>query len=235
MSGTMARTIGILQTGRSPETLRDRHGDYDGMFRRLLDGRGFHFVTYPVLDDVFPAHVHEAQGWLITGSRFGVYEDYPWIARLEDFLRRAYAHRVPIVGVCFGHQVLARALGGRVEKFQGGWSAGLETYSFEGGPSVRALAWHQDQVVEKPDAASVVASSPFCSFAALAYGEQAFTVQPHPEFRGDFFADLVAVRGAVLPGDVAEKALDAANRPTATAAMVDRMVKTLKGRSQTSA
>ncbi len=99
--------IGILQAGRSPEELRDRHGDYDDMFRRFLDGQGFEFVTYPVLDGVLPNSVDDAEGWLVTGSKFGVYEDHDWIPPLEDFLRQAYAQAVPIVGIYFGHQILA--------------------------------------------------------------------------------------------------------------------------------
>ncbi len=83
--------IGILQAGRTPDELLEQHGDYDAMFRRLLADQGFEFTTYPVLDNVLPADVYAADGWLITGSKFGVYEDHAWIAPLEDFLRAAYA------------------------------------------------------------------------------------------------------------------------------------------------
>ena len=108
--------IGILQTGRSPDELRAKHGDYDEMFVRLLSGQGFEFKTFPVLDGVLPTQINEADGWLITGSKFGVYEDHDWIAPLEEFLRRAFAAEAPIVGVCFGHQILAQALVGRCHK-----------------------------------------------------------------------------------------------------------------------
>lgn len=99
--------IGILQTGRTPDEIRADHGDYDDLFKQLLDGRGFTFETYAALDGMLPASAHDADGWLITGSKFGVYEDHPWIAPLEEFLRNAYAAAVPIIGVCFGHQILA--------------------------------------------------------------------------------------------------------------------------------
>jgi GMP synthase-like glutamine amidotransferase len=72
-------------------------------------GVGFEFVTYPALDGVIPKSVRDADGWLITGSKFSVYENHSWIPPLEDFLRRAYAEAVPIVGICFGHQLMAQA------------------------------------------------------------------------------------------------------------------------------
>ena len=91
--------IGILQTGHCPDDLLAKHSDYDDFFRRFLDGNGFEFDTYPVLDGVFPHGVDDADGWIITGSKFGVYEDHDWIPLLEDFLRDAYAAALPIVGI----------------------------------------------------------------------------------------------------------------------------------------
>lgn len=117
--------IGILQTGRSPESIRAKHGDYNEFFERYLSGRGFTFENYEALEGELPQDPHDAQGWLITGSRFGVYEDHPWIKPLETFLQDAFKAGVPIFGVCFGHQILAQALGGKVEKFRDGWSVVL--------------------------------------------------------------------------------------------------------------
>ncbi len=214
--------IGILQTGRTPDELREKYGDYDAMFRRLLGGQGFEFVTYPVLDGTLPADVHAADGWLITGSKFGVYEDHSWIPPLEDFIRAAYASAVPIVGICFGHQILAQALGGTVEKYSGGWSVGLKDYTLEGFPAgAQLLAWHQDQVVEPPADATVAGSSPFCRYAALAYGDKAYSIQPHPEFNSDFVSDLVAARRAVLPDDIAHKALNSLGGKTSSKAFAN--------------
>ena len=68
---------------------------------------------------MFPEGIHDADGWLITGSRHGAYEDHPWIPPLEEFIRDAYAAQVPLVGICFGHQIIAQAMGGKVEKYQG--------------------------------------------------------------------------------------------------------------------
>ncbi len=198
--------IGILQTGHAPDALVAQSGTYPDMFRRLLADRGFTFRDYDVANMQFPADVHDCDGWLLTGSRHGAYEDHPFIPPLEDFIRRAHAAHVPMVGICFGHQIIAQALGGRVEKFAGGWSVGPQDYDF-GGETIRLNAWHQDQVTRLPEGAEVIASSPFCAHAALAYGDRAFTVQAHPEFSADFLAGLMDKRG---PGVVPDPLMQAA-------------------------
>ncbi len=214
--------IGILQTGRTPEELRNKHGDYDDMFRRFLGGRGFEFITYPVLDGVIPESVRDADGWLITGSKFGVYENHSWIPPLEDFLRRAYAEAVPVVGICFGHQIMAQALGGSVEKYPGGWSVGPEVYELDGiSDKACVMAWHQDQVIEKPMGAEIAGSSASCKYAALSYGDRAFTIQPHPEFDAAYVADLVVARRNVLPDNLPEKTLTNIDKPLSSAAIAD--------------
>lgn len=214
--------IGILQTGRSPEEMRDKHGDYDDLFKRLLAGRGFEFDTYKVLDGQLPASVRDAEGWLITGSKFGVYEGHDWIPPLEAFLREAFAAGVPIIGVCFGHQVLAQALGGKVEKFAGGWAVGPTAYEGTDGSSDQIMAWHQDQVTELPEGAEVIGSNNFCEYAMLAYGDKALTIQPHPEFTAEFMADLLEARRDVLPEHIAENAAARIDEPLTSRGYADR-------------
>lgn len=200
--------IGILQTGRSPDETRDKNGDYDAFFVRYLDKRGFTFKTYAVLDGELPDEPQAADGWLITGSRFGAYEDHNWIPPLEDFLRAVYAQGIPTVGICFGHQILAQALGGKVEKFKGGWSVGPQTYQSEVFGEQSIIAWHQDQVTQCPRDATVVGHSKFCKNAMLAYGDKALTLQPHPEFSSEFLSDLLDARGDILPPEIAKQARD---------------------------
>ncbi len=221
--------IGILQTGRTPENAIAEHGDYDDFFKRFLGGKGLEFETYAVLDGIFPGSVEDADGWLITGSRFGAYEAHDWIPPLEDFLREAYARSVPIVGVCFGHQILAQALGGKVEKYKGGWSTGVEKYDFDGfDDPISLIAWHQDQVTELPPNATVVGSSDFCPYAALAYGDRAWTVQPHPEFEPAFAYDLIEARRAILPEGMADRAEASLDQPTMSAAIAELIARFFK-------
>lgn len=192
--------IGILQTGVAPEMLTGTNGDYPDMFARLLAGHGFDFRTYRVVDGELPASVTECDGWLITGSKHGVYEDHAWIAPLEAFIRASFAARVPLVGICFGHQIIAQAMGGTVEKFDRGWAVGPTDYDF-GGKVMTLNAWHQDQVTKAPETATVIATNDFCTNAALLYGDLAFTVQPHPEFRPEFVDGLMKTRGKGLVPD----------------------------------
>lgn len=192
--------IGILQTGLAPEALSPELGDYPDMFARLLDGHGFTFRTYRVVEGEFPQGVRDCDGWLITGSRHGVYEDHPWIAPLEQFIRDCFAARVPVVGICFGHQIVAQAMGGKVERYAEGWAVGATDYDF-GGENLTLNAWHRDQVTRAPEGAKVIATNDFCANAALLYDDRALTVQAHPEFRPAFVDGLMKTRGKGLVPD----------------------------------
>lgn len=213
--------IGILETGEVHPDLRARHGDYPSMFARLLGAvdPALTFVTVSVVSGETPTDPFAADAWLITGSRHGVYDDLPWIAPLEAFLRACVASRVPVVGVCFGHQILAAALGGRAVKSSRGWSIGVQDYEVVARPSwmaglpdrfaVRAL--HQDQIDRLPPGATVLARSEQCAFAALAYGDperpDALSLQPHPEFDAAFLDDLIVLRaGTAFPAEAAAAA-----------------------------
>lgn len=199
--------IGILETGLAPDALRATSGSYPDMFRRLLAPHGFDFRAWSVVAGELPDSVHDAEGWLITGSRHGVYDDLPWIAPLEALIRQAVAEGVPVVGICFGHQIVAQALGGRVEKFPGGWAVGPQDYDFDG-ETLRLNAWHQDQVIAPPPEAEVIATHPFCPVAGLRLGDRVLTVQAHPEFDDAFIAGLIDTRGrGLVPDDRLDAAL----------------------------
>ncbi len=189
--------IGVLQTGHAPEALRAAHGDYGDMFRALLAGQGLRLTDWDVEGMEFPPGPDAAEGWLITGSKHGAYEDHAFIPPLEDFIRAARDAQVPVVGICFGHQIMAQALGGRVEKFAGGWAVGPQRYDF-GGETLDLNAWHQDQVTAAPAEAEVIAQNDFCALAGLRYGDWGLSVQPHPEFDDGFIQGLIETRGRGL-------------------------------------
>jgi GMP synthase-like glutamine amidotransferase len=222
--------IGILQTGYAADALRVTHGDYPDLFAKLLDGQGFSFETYRVVDMEFPNSIEDCDGWLITGSRHGAYEDHPFIPPLEAFIRDCYAAQVPMVGVCFGHQIIAQAMGGKVEKWAGGWTVGRTLYDF-GGDQVALNAWHQDQVTLKPDSAAVCASSEFCENAALLYGDRMFTVQAHPEFSPALVADMVEKRGrGMVPDPLLDRAVAATSDPIDNARLATQIAAFFKKR-----
>ena len=211
--------IGILQTGLAPDELKPTFGEYPGFFERLLDGNGFTFESWAVVNNIFPSGPDDAEGWLITGSKHGAYEDHDWIPPLEQLIRDIMDADRPLIGVCFGHQIIAQALGGTVEKFDGGWVVGQQSYAFED-QEMTINAWHQDQVVKAPTGATVAATSEYCKNAALLYPGKAYTVQPHPEYGDDFIQGLIDTRGkGVVPDDLMQKAQSRMGQPLSNAVM----------------
>ncbi|WP_298098673.1 type 1 glutamine amidotransferase [Brevundimonas sp.] len=205
--------IAILETGTPPPALKAAHGDYPAMFRDLL-GEAFVFETFDVQEGALPDPA-AFDAAIITGSPAGVYESAGWIAGLLDWIRAAKG-RTKLVGVCFGHQAMAQALGGRVEKSDRGWGVGLHRYEVlspepwmtPGTATVAIPASHQDQVVEKPSDARVLLRSDFTPFAGLAWGEDAISMQPHPEFTPAFATELTAGRHDRIDPALVARAVD---------------------------
>ena len=216
--------IGILQTGHAPDSLVGDTGDYDAIFAKMLGGHGLTFRNFAVVDGQFPGGADAAEGWLITGSRFGAYEQHPWITPLEDLIRDIHAHGLPLIGVCFGHQIIAQALGGKVEKFAGGWAVGRTAYR-QGDQTLALNAWHQDQVTDRPEGARVLAGNGFCENAILAYGDTIWTIQPHPEFESSFIDGLIRTRGrGVVPDRILDTAAGELGKPNNNADIAAFMV-----------
>jgi GMP synthase-like glutamine amidotransferase len=194
-------------------------------------GDRFDIITFDVPAGELPTDPAAYDAYLITGSPAGVYDPLPWIEPLSDFIREAKSSKM--VGVCFGHQIMAEALGGHVEKSDKGWGAGLQHYSIvrrepwmDGEAEVAVPASHQDQVVVQPPNTEIVASSPFTPFAALAWTDRpAISFQFHPEFSPAFAKALIERRYDVVPDPVSAIAsLDAPNDNNRVAAWISRFL-----------
>jgi len=209
----------ILETGRPPEQLRSDWPNYAEMMRALLAPyipklqidpvATFDCAEFPKLDDI--------EAVIVTGSALGVYDDVPWMEGLFEFIRRAGHARIPLVGICFGHQAVAKAYGADVGKSAKGWGIGRHVYDImaprpwmgASAPSQFSLTVsHQDQVQSLPAGAVQVAASDFTPFAAIDYPDQnAISFQGHPEFSPAFAIALYSIRkGTKLPVEMVEAA-----------------------------
>jgi GMP synthase-like glutamine amidotransferase len=221
--------LAILETGRPPEGLEARFGTYPEMMAELL-GDGFVIETFDVQAGELPANgSHEAV--IIMGSPAGVYDPLPWIDPLMNFIRQSQANKM--VGICFGHQAMAQALGGEVVKSDKGWGTGLHSYSVVGSESwidgeseIAIPASHQDQVIVQPPNTEVVASSDFTPFAGLAWTDRpAISFQFHPEFTRDYAKALIGARRDRIPDpDTAIASLDAPNDTKRVAGWIRRFL-----------
>ncbi|MDC7674567.1 type 1 glutamine amidotransferase [Asticcacaulis machinosus] len=210
--------VAILETGIPPAGLDATYGTYADMFAKKLHEPERAFRVFKTLDGELPDLNEDFRGVVITGSPAGVYESDPWIAALIDWLKALRAD-VPVVGICFGHQVMAQAWGGHVEKSHKGWGVGLHEYTIHDGDiwstltdgahrAIKVAVTHQDQVVKKPDNAIVLAGSEFTPHGALYYTDRkAISFQCHPEFCADFASDLLKSRRGVR---ITEELVDSA-------------------------
>jgi GMP synthase-like glutamine amidotransferase len=206
----MAR-ITIIETGLVPREHRERHGSFPDMFARMLraaDPTATVDVVSIPNGDALP-DPRKVEAILITGAAAGVYDELAWMAPLEDFVRKAYVNRTPMVGICFGHQLIAQALGGAVRKSEKGWGIGRHVYQVLpengviDGETIAIPCSHQDQVIEAPSDALTILSSEFTPHAGLLYANgTTLTVQSHPEFDVEFAQVCCDLRDGKAPEDV---------------------------------
>jgi GMP synthase-like glutamine amidotransferase len=177
-------------------------------------------VRYDLDQDRFPESGRECDGWLLSPSRCSVYDAHPWIASAEDLLRELLATERPYVGICFGHQLVAQALGAPVARATDGWQVGVHDYEIVARhpwlrppqESVALIASHEDQVLEIPDGAELLARTDGCPIAGLTIGTRAWTIQPHPEFVPELADDLLGRRVELIGAAKVEAARTSLSR-----------------------
>lgn len=218
----------IVQTGAVPAPLQPNFIEYRLMFRDMFASTGAEFDYEDINVEAGEAlpDPESLEGIVLTGSPAGVYEDHAWLPPLRAFIRGAYAAGTPMVGICFGHQIMADALGGEVRKSERGWGMGRHQYAVQQRPAFMADApetlmvacSHQDQVVTPPPEAAVILGSAFAPNAGLLYSSgRALSFQPHPEFEDDYARALVELRRGRAPDEVIERALASFAMPSDSA------------------
>jgi GMP synthase-like glutamine amidotransferase len=191
------------------QTLQPEHGNYPQMFDDLLRAQipDLEMLVYRCMDGEYPDRPGECDAYLTTGSKFGVNDGLPWVDVLEDFIRELWEHSIPLVGVCFGHQLMAKALGGEVGKSVKGWGVGVsfnqvvmrKHWMEPWQEKLDLIVSHQDQVIRLPAHAEVLISSTFCPFYVVQYGQHFMSVQGHPEFCKGYSRALMDLRKSAIP------------------------------------
>ncbi len=216
--------LGILEADRLSEGVRERFGTYSEMFQGLLRSAddAFIFQTYQVTDFEYPDRLASCDAYLITGGKASPYEDLPWIKRLQEYVVTLDTYKKKLIGICFGHQIIAQALGGKVQKSNKGWGVGAASVSvFKHSPWIdtpkdrfQLLVSHQDQVIQLPPKAERIAGNDFCPNASYQIGEHILTFQGHPEFSPDYLKYLIEGRRHTIGTSRAEQALDSLQQET---------------------
>ena len=204
--------IGILKTDAvRPEWTPD-FGEYPDMFKRLLleANSSVGFAVWDVEEGVHPmdGDIDAVDGFIITGSKSSAYDDKQWIRDLEALIQKLHARRKKMVGICFGHQIIAKALGGVVSKSDKGWGVGIHTYELDKAPfdgaqsgQLKLVVSHQDQVHELPPGARNIMSNAHCENAGFVMGDHIFTLQGHPEFIDEYSEAIMSFRYDMIGAD----------------------------------
>lgn len=209
--------LGILNCDRVNDVFAVHYGQYPDMLAALFRpiAPKMTFTVFNAVDGELPNDIHAADAYLITGSKYGVNDDLPWIAALEEFVRILHATPKKVIGICFGHQLIAKALGGRVIKSPKGWGIGVlqnqivqtKEWMHPPRPHFKLLASHQDQVVTLPPEAQLLASSEFCPNNMMQVGETMLSLQSHPEFIKAYAKEVMQSRKNILEENVLAQGL----------------------------
>ncbi|MFT4815937.1 MAG: GMP synthase-like glutamine amidotransferase [Pseudohongiellaceae bacterium] len=216
--------IGILNADAVRPEFVAEFGEYPDMFSRVLlavDPRT-EFVTYEVMNGEYPADIDEVDAYLITGSKLSVYDEVAWIDELKEFVRKLHGAKKKLVGICFGHQLVAEALGGKTRQADQGWCVGvhkaqLTVDAASYGPTAaefQLLSNHKDQVEKMAAGAKLLASTAACPIAMTQVGEHILTFQGHAEFDKGYALGLLNMRREILGESVYRSAIDTLSQGT---------------------
>jgi GMP synthase-like glutamine amidotransferase len=210
--------IGLILCDDVDESARQQYGTYAQMFQDSLDPNEENLDLVPIRcfeGETLP-DPGDFDGYVISGSRYSVYEDRQWISDLLEFVRQCWTREVRVVGICFGHQVIAHALGGKTEKADVGWGFGIQTAKIThrqgwmtdtdtlNGDLYNLIVIHQDQVVEMPPQFRTIAENDFCPNSMIVADGKMLGIQGHPEFSKEFCRFRADYRRDIIGPEVYE-------------------------------
>ena len=200
--------LGILNTDTVKPEFAAKHGEYPDMFAELfhLVDPDISLMTYEVVHGEYPSDIDEVDGYVITGSKLSVYDDIPWINDLKNFVRQLHSEEKKIIGICFGHQLVAEALGGKTGQAETGWCIGVHKNEFTDAAKNYGLtnsefkipSNHKDQVLELPPGGKLLARTETCPISAMGLGDHILTFQGHPEFSEGYARALLDMRRKIF-------------------------------------
>lgn len=215
--------IGILQTDSVRPELIDQFGDYPAMFQSLFNNvdPALSFETYDVKHGKYPNSIHECDGYVTTGSKASVYDNEAWIKNLRDYIIYLNQHDKKLLAVCFGHQLVAEAFGGKTEKSPKGWGVGIHTVQVHVKKSwmqferdtFNVIVSHQDQVTQLPDNAELIAGNTFCPNSMFQLGDNILTIQGHPEFGKKYAETMMHYRADKLGETAVREGIESLKKP----------------------
>lgn len=218
--------IAVLMANTDESEFAQGHPKDGSKFEALLQEvrPDWRVSVYSVKDGQFPAVGARYDGWIITGSPASVHDGDAWVGQLFGLIRQIVASDVPLFGACFGHQAIAKALGGVVGYNPGGWVFGLTETEMEG-QRLRLYAAHKEQVLALPEGAVVVGGNADCPVGSFAIGRHVLTTQYHPEMTPEFIAALVQEMRGQLPDAVVDSAARSLDYVADRAAIAARIVR----------
>lgn len=216
--------IGILQADSVLPQFQDIHGDYPDMIMDRLEDNSeteIEFEIYDVEHGHYPDAIDDCDGYVITGSKKSVYDDEHWIETLGQYVQDLYVVKKPLIGICFGHQLVAQALGGRTQASEKGWGVGVhrshvikpQDFMQPHLDDINVLVSHKDQVSMLPMNAELIASSEFCPNSMYQIGGHIFCLQGHPEFVPNYSSDLMDMREEILGPEVHQAGKNSLSKP----------------------
>ena len=210
--------IAILQCDDVLEKLRPDYGSYQHMIQHMFDDMegSFNFEIFNCKQEQYPDDIHDFDLYITTGSKAGAYEDTPWIKQLIEFVRKLDHQQKKLIGICFGHQIIAIAKNQRVQRSPKGWGIGVAinrivntpAWMAKQKPALNIIVSHRDQIISLPSEARVIVESDFCPYFVVQWNRHFLSIQGHPEWNTNYSRSLMNERRAIIPAERIEMGLN---------------------------